>query len=178
MQRSRLLISCEFPRACRTLDDLNYWKASEYRHFCCTSGRWFWKLSVHGKTAKTLCISHLPRKLFAATGGGNIIWIAWIVEGFIKLYGATEAKFNLHAWVYICEDVHIHGSPDAFSAFSFESYMQKIWQCITSLYDFRRSVSSHSRAFGRSFPSGETSVQRRHAAMSSNKKWSQWQECK
>lgn len=40
---------------------------------------------------------------------------------FIKVCCITEAAFNLHAWVYVCEDVRIHRSLDVFSAFSFES---------------------------------------------------------
>lgn len=75
-----------------------------------------------------------------------------MVEYFMKLHSVVESTVNFHAWVDICEDVHIHDSLDAFSAFPFEPYMQKIQHCtasrnMTAEQVFRRTVERTARAF-------------------------------
>lgn len=42
------------------------------------------------------------------------------------IYGESELIFNVHCLQHICEDARNFGSLDTFSAFPFESYLQRV----------------------------------------------------
>ena len=52
--------------------------------------------------------------------------LAKTVEQYAALSGVSEVTFNMHNILHLCDEVKAHGNLDSFSAFPFESYMQKL----------------------------------------------------
>ena len=128
----RECLTKEFPRKCRTIEDINHWKAVEYRQFLLYIGPValrglineefydnFLNISVciYILCSPKMCEYYLEfvRKLLAKT-----------VEQYAALYGVSEVTFNMHSMLHLCDEVKAHGNLDSFSAFPFESYMQKL----------------------------------------------------
>ncbi|CAH8436848.1 unnamed protein product [Dicrocoelium dendriticum] len=129
-------LTCEFPRKCRTFEDVERWKATEFRQFLLYLGpvvlrgvlpedlyNNFVMLSV---AAYILCcrrwcshyLSHAKSVLNR------------VVRDIAKLYGEKEVVFNVHCLVHMCQDVGRLGPMDNFSAFPFESFLRRLRKLI------------------------------------------------
>ena len=121
----------EFARKPRTLDDVERWKATEFRLFLLYTGM----IVLHGNVAQEVYDNFLllvasmhilasPR-LSSFTDHAKELLVSF-VEHFGKLYGATYLTYNVHALIHLPDDVAVHGPDDKFSAFPFENCLGKI----------------------------------------------------
>lgn len=124
--------SNDFARLPRTLNELDRWKASEFRNFLLYTGPIVLKnriknsqyvhfLSLHCSIrilcTPDICIKH---NSFAKE------LICYFINNFSKLYGQEFINHNVHNLIHLPDDVLMHGPLDAFSAFKYENFMYSI----------------------------------------------------
>lgn len=135
----RNMVPVEFNRKPRSLNKLNYWKATEYRMFLLYLGPLVLKdivdlaiyenfLALHFSVSILLSESHIKKF--------QIPFVRNIINVFIKhsksLYGLEFMVYNVHLLSHLCDDVDLLGTLDKFSAFPFENYLGEIKSLIKS----------------------------------------------
>ncbi|XP_057668135.1 uncharacterized protein LOC130901070 isoform X1 [Diorhabda carinulata] len=133
------MIPVEFNRKPRSLNELNYWKATEYRMFLVYLGPLVLKdivdlaiyenfLALHFSVSILLSQSHIEKF--------KIPFVRNIINVFIKhsksLYGLEFMVYNVHLMSHLCDDVDLLGKLDNFSTFPFENYLGEIKSLIKS----------------------------------------------
>ncbi|XP_067204218.1 uncharacterized protein [Linepithema humile] len=125
-------IPAEFVRKPRSLDDIDKWKATEFRQFLLYTGfvvmksilptncyNHFLSLSVGIRilTDQQLCV---PFNAYANS------LLFYFVSNYGNIYGDEYLSHNVHNLLHLSNDVQSFGSLDNFSCFKFENQMQKI----------------------------------------------------
>ncbi|CAC5422989.1 unnamed protein product [Mytilus coruscus] len=105
----------KFARKPRGLDEIDYWKATEYRQFLLYTG----KLVLKGVLKKEL-YEHFLSFSVAMTKLAQI------------LYGEEILVNNVHSMVHWADDAKEYGCLDNCAAFSFENHMQHLKKMIRS----------------------------------------------
>lgn len=128
----KYMSSEDFSRLPRTLDEVERWKATEFRLFLLYTGpivlknklmysKYIHFLSLHCAirilATPELCID---QNLFAKS------LLKYFVEKFSIIYGVEYISHNVHNLIHLNEDVIKYGRLDNFSAFKFENYMSEI----------------------------------------------------
>ena len=132
----RLSLPIEFSRLCRGLEDLERWKAVEFRQFLLYLGpivlkgiltddkyRHFMLLSI---AIYVLCHPKLCNQY--ASFAGQLL--QHFVQQMSRLYGSEVLVYNVHGLLHLPHDVENHGPLDSFSAFPYESHMNSIKRSI------------------------------------------------
>ena len=127
-----------FARKPRGLEQIDRWKATEYRQFLLYTGKivlsnilkpelyyHFLCLSVAS------CIMISPDLASVHCEYAKQL-MEYFVEQAIKLYGSEFAVYNVHSMIHLADEVAEYGSLDACSAFPFENYMQKLKRLVHS----------------------------------------------
>ncbi|CAH8821537.1 unnamed protein product [Trichobilharzia szidati] len=134
---SHKLTPSEFQRKCRTLDDVERWKATEYRLFLSYLG------VVYLKDVLPPCfydnffdlflacyiLSHPTYSSYYLDDIKN--FLLEFVENFRSLFGEDNMVYNIHGLLHISEDVRQHGPLDTFSCFPFESNIRFMQTLVT-----------------------------------------------
>lgn len=128
----RRYIPREFPRRPRGVDELDRWKAVEFRLLLLYTGPLLLNgiladdiykhfLLLHASLSilvnKQLCSQH-------ADYAGALL--KHFVASFAHLYGKEHMSFNVHCLLHLSDDVKRHGALDCFSAFPFENNMKQL----------------------------------------------------
>ncbi|XP_050301638.1 uncharacterized protein LOC126739865 isoform X1 [Anthonomus grandis grandis] len=132
-------IPMEFNRKPRTLDELSYWKATEFRQFLLYLGPLVLTdildiaiyenfLAFHFSIYILLSKKHI--KKFGVSFVRNVINI--FINHLKTLYGLEFMIYNVHLLSHICDDVESFGVLDNFSAFPFENYLGQLKSLIKS----------------------------------------------
>ena len=132
-------IPLEFNRKPRALDELPYWKATEFRMFLIYLGPLVLKdmldiavyenfLAFHFSIFILLSKKHI--KQFGVSFVRNIINI--LIKHFKTIYGLDFMIYNVHLLSHICDDVEELGVLDNFSAFPFENYLGQLKSLVKS----------------------------------------------
>ena len=127
-QISECILSChkylprEFPRKCRSLSEVDRWKATEFRQFILYSGA----VVVKGKLSDSLCS---PLHYATHCEYAHSV-LCMFVEQWGKLYGKDMLVYNVHGLTHLAADAMRFGPLDTFSAFPFESFLGKIKQML------------------------------------------------
>ncbi|XP_050431049.1 uncharacterized protein LOC126839684 [Adelges cooleyi] len=122
----------EFNRLPRSLEELEYWKAVEFRSFLLYSG----PIVLKGKLQKTFykhfMLLHCAIRLLVSNETcitynelANTLLRQFVIE-YAERYGEEYITYNVHGLIHVSHFVKIHGSLDTFSAFKFENYLQNI----------------------------------------------------
>lgn len=131
MKIFRRYISQEFCRLPRSVEDIEHWKATEFRQFLLYTG----PVVMKGKLSKIqykhfLCLHVAIRILCSVKCISLNRYAKSLIRCFIirykKIYGSEYITYNVHNLLHLCDDVLLYGQLDNFSAFKFESYMSKI----------------------------------------------------
>ncbi|XP_067204058.1 uncharacterized protein [Linepithema humile] len=125
-------ISSEFSRKPRSLNDVDRWKATEFRQFLLYTG-----IIVMKSVLSPYCYNHFvtlsiavriladPQLCISFNDYANSLLI-WFVSNFGNIYGDEYLSYNVHNLLHIAKDVQTFGCLDNFSCFKYENYMQKI----------------------------------------------------
>ena len=134
---SNCLLSChrylprEFPRKCRSLLDMDRWKATEFRQFILYSGA----VVVKGKISDLVYQHFLllvvgifclcsPLHCITHCEYSNDV-LCMFVEQWGTLYGKDMLVYNVHGLTHLAADAMRFGPLDSFSAFPFENFLGK-----------------------------------------------------
>lgn len=124
----------EFVRKPRSLNDIMYWKATEFRQFVLYTGPialqgvlrqdvYFNFLTLH------VAISILISPKFVKHEN-NILYAQNLLIHFVKsfetIYGKRYVSHNVHNLLHLSADVQKFGALDEFGAFRFENYLQML----------------------------------------------------
>ena len=127
-------ISSDFARRPRSLEELEFWKATEFRSFLLYTGCVALKgvlKTAHYNNFLTLCIAI---RLLLVPTDQNISNAEQLLEKFVeefgKLYGAHTLVYNIHCLTHLASNVREHGSLENFSAFPFENYLYSLKKLI------------------------------------------------
>ncbi|KAK4884922.1 hypothetical protein RN001_001193 [Aquatica leii] len=136
----RAFTPSDFNRKPRSLNELAYWKATEFRSFLLYLGPFVLKdilnkavyenfLLLHTAVCILLCSKHTLK--FGIPFAQNLLHI-FIHHSKQSLYGKEFTVYNVHLLAHICDDVEIYGSLDNYSAFPFENFLGRLKRLIKS----------------------------------------------
>ncbi|KAK0143076.1 hypothetical protein N1851_018800 [Merluccius polli] len=134
----RKVIPTCFARRPRSLDELDRWKATEFRQFMLYTGKVVLRgilqenLFDHFMTFSTaMCILVSPELAVSHTCYAHNLLQFFVDRGGI-LYGPQFKVYNVHSLLHLAADVTSLGSLDHFSAFPFESHLHHIKNMVRS----------------------------------------------
>lgn len=120
----------EFGRSCRSLKDVNLWKATEFRQFLLYTGIYVLKDCVSEDLYNNFLLLHTairllscPRTYMSELNVAQEI-LEEFVESFANIFGEHLISFNIHGLLHLTECVRLYGPLDNFSAYKFENHMQ------------------------------------------------------
>ncbi|XP_043476303.1 uncharacterized protein LOC122507574 [Leptopilina heterotoma] len=124
----------EFARRPRSLRDVKYWKATEFRNILLYSGPIVLKNVLNEELYTNFLALHVSLTIISSPIlikiPGEIDYAQELIEYFITtfeiIYGKEYMSYNLHNLLHLCEDVKKYGPVDEFSAFKFENYMTTV----------------------------------------------------
>eukprot|EP00102_Acyrthosiphon_pisum_P021546 XP_016658756.1 PREDICTED: uncharacterized protein LOC107883382 [Acyrthosiphon pisum] len=122
----------KFCRLPRSLEEIEFWKATEFRSFLLYTGpivlrgrlkKKFYLHYLHFHTAIRLLIS--SETCFIYNDLANTL-LRTFVNDYSNLYGREYISYNVHSLIHLSNFVQNHGPLDSFSSFKFENYLQLI----------------------------------------------------
>jgi len=126
----RKFVPSEFARLPRSLDDLEYWKATEFREFLLYTGVIVLKSNLKKDMYKhfllllvsirILCSNDLCQKYNDLA----LKLLKIFVQNYSSIYGPQFINYNVHSLIHLPFFANLHGSLDNFSAFKYENYLQ------------------------------------------------------
>lgn len=120
----------EFQRLPRSLDDLRFWKATEFRQFLLYTGIVVLCKSVNTELYNHFLLLHCAVRMLSCprTHKQNVGVAEKLLKKFVEdfgiLYGNDKISFNVHNVLHICDCVRQFRHIDSFSAYKFENAMQ------------------------------------------------------
>jgi hypothetical protein len=141
-QISDCLLSCaeyiprEFPRKCRSLLDVDRWKATEFRQFVIYTGMVVLKGKIDVGFYNhflLFCVSIycLSSPLLCVTYNDFVDQLLLVfVRQWGEYYGRDMLVYNVHNIVHLSSDALKFGPLDSYSAFPFESFLGRIKKMI------------------------------------------------
>ena len=127
-------ITANFVRKSRSLDELCYFKATEFRLFCLYLGPIVLRDILSEELYSHFLLLHVAIKLLSDKVHwrvGDVIeyckdLLYFFVRDCSKRYGKRFISINVHSLIHIPDDVKKYGSLDSYSAFRFENHLSKI----------------------------------------------------
>lgn len=142
-----------FQRKPRGVEELDRWKATEFRAFLLYVGPVVLKGILPKELYKHFLVLHVAMKILISPtlhipyNSYAKELLQYFVREFGRVYGAEQLSYNIHTVSHLAEECLIHGPLDAFSAFGFESYLGKIKGMVRSpnnpLAQISRRLSEH-----------------------------------
>lgn len=131
-------IPVEFNRKPRSLEELQNWKATEFRFFLLYSGLIVLKNVLNRAIYKNFLLLHFAVSVLLSNKhikNVSLSTVRKILNVFINhckncLYGLEFIVYNVHLLSHICDDVEVYGTLDEFSAFPFENFLRHLKQLI------------------------------------------------
>ena len=122
----------EFVRKCRSLYEMERWKATELRQFLLYSGIVAVRKHLSPQAYEHFLLLHVavfslssPDLYKRFSGYANQL-LHGFVSHFGSLYGNSMLVYNVHNLIHIATDVERYGPLDTFSAFKFESFLGRL----------------------------------------------------
>ncbi|XP_029670053.1 uncharacterized protein LOC115239595, partial [Formica exsecta] len=132
----REYIPIEFARRPRGINELDRWKATEYRIFLLYLGPIILDKYLNADYFQHFCVLHTairilchPEDCFRNNLYANQL-LLYFVKMFKILYGNDNLVYNIHNLIHLSEDVKRYGSLDTLDAFPFENYLKKLKQML------------------------------------------------
>lgn len=129
----------EFARKPRSMDQLKFFKATEFRQILLYSGPVVFKSVLPKNLYQHFLYLHVAIRILVSNQAHEEKYIAYahtllvlFVEEWKVLYGMASVTYNVHSLVHLANDVRKYGPLDLFSAFKFENYLGELKQKIRS----------------------------------------------
>jgi hypothetical protein len=126
-----------FARKPRGLEELNRWKATEFRQFLMYTGFVALKGVVRSDVyqhfmslSTAICILCDPKQSDDFDYAGDLL--RYFVEQGGKLYGPEFLVYNVHSLLHLADQAKRFGSLDECSAFAFESFLGRLKSLVAS----------------------------------------------
>lgn len=124
----------EFSRKPRSLADIKYWKATEFRQFLLYTGPIVLKEALDTEKYVHFLTFHIAISILInpnlVTVEDNIKYaeelLCYFVKKFANLYGKKFISHNIHNLVHLAAEVRKYGVLDNFSAFHFENFLGQL----------------------------------------------------
>jgi len=123
-------IPIEFARYPRGINEVDRWKATEFRMFLLYFGPIHLEKYLNKDYVKHFCALHTavrilcdPKDCLRNNTYANSL-LTYFVKTFKMMYGKTNVVYNVHNLIHLSQDVRKYGSFDVFSAFPFENYLK------------------------------------------------------
>lgn len=123
----------DFQRKPRGVDEVNRWKATEFRTFLLYFGPIVLKNIINKRCYNNYFCLHVSMTLLLTPNVMSERYLNFcqqILEYFIKIfgkmYGTEHISHNIHALQHICDDYKHFGPLDNCSCFPFENHMSKL----------------------------------------------------
>ena len=142
----------EFARQPRSLNELERWKATEFRQFLLYTG----PIALKGVVSPKLYQHFLSLSIAVSIMLDNnaerrnsfLHYARQLIQFFVKncigIYGETFAVYNVHALLHLHEDVrHFQCSLNELSCFKFENFLQKLKKLVRSGQNPLVQVAKH-----------------------------------
>ncbi|XP_064463551.1 uncharacterized protein LOC135374544, partial [Ornithodoros turicata] len=121
-----------FQRKPRGIDEVDRWKATEFRTFLLYAGPVALKQLLPDQLYEHFIVLHVATRILASPAlyrthneyASRLL--KYFVQEMGELYGTTQLVYNTHSLVHLARDCLQHGPLDSFSAFPFESYLGKL----------------------------------------------------
>ncbi|KAM7280951.1 uncharacterized protein ISCGN_006178, partial [Ixodes scapularis] len=130
-----LLRSCSkrfpsnFQRKPRGTEELDRWKATEFRSFLLYVGPVVLKHVLPNDQYRHFLMLHVAVRILVSPAHYEVYngfardLLRYFVQEFGTLYGAKQLVYNVHTLSHLAEQCLDHGPLDSFSAFPFESFL-------------------------------------------------------
>ncbi|XP_077505009.1 uncharacterized protein LOC144114879 [Amblyomma americanum] len=121
-----------FQRKPRGTEELDRWKATEFRTFLLYLGPVLLKSILPDELYKHFLYLHVSVRVLASPQHHRDLnqfahdLLRYFVQEFGRLYGQKQLVYNVHTLAHLAEQCLEHGTVDEFSAFPFESYLGKV----------------------------------------------------
>lgn len=123
----------EFARDCRSLEFLNYYKATESRQILLYGCVSFLEGLVDDHIYYMWLLLHCAVRLMAE-GSERVdqaeVLLTEFVELYPSVYGENSVTYNIHVLLHLPFFVRLYGALDDFSAYKFENCIQGLKKCI------------------------------------------------
>lgn len=122
----------EFNRVPRILDEIDRWKASEFRSFLLYSSIVVLKNILNSRAYKNFLKLHIAIRILSDSSICNEfnnyaenLLLEFVVE-LEQIYGKIFLTYNVHSLLHLAKDVSNYGKLDNFSAFKYENYLYQL----------------------------------------------------
>ncbi|XP_064474126.1 uncharacterized protein LOC135388473 [Ornithodoros turicata] len=127
-----------FQRRPRGVEELERWKATEFRNFVLYLGPVVLKGLLPTEKYHNFLLLHTAIRILASielstqynTYAQDLL--NHFIETFRDIYGAEHLVYNVHTLSHLAEDCLTHGALDCFSAFPFENFLGKLKRILRS----------------------------------------------
>ncbi|XP_040075812.1 uncharacterized protein LOC120837139 [Ixodes scapularis] len=161
---NRRLKSCakvfprHFQRKPRGVDEVDRWKATEFRTFLLYVGPVVLRGLLPDHQYEHFLFLHVAIRILASPAhhvehnayARDLLRFFVQEYGTVGLYGARFLTYNVHTLSHLAEECLVHGPLDAFSAFPFESFLGKLKPLLRThsnpLAQVSRRLSEHAGA--------------------------------
>ncbi|KAL6418036.1 hypothetical protein ACFW04_011100 [Cataglyphis niger] len=131
----REYIPIEFARRPWDINELDRWKATEYRIFLLYLGPIILNKYLNADYFQHFCVLHTAIRILSHPDCfRNNLYANQLLLYFVKmfkiLYSNDNLVYNVHNLIHLSEDVKRYGSLDTFNAFPFENYLKKLKQML------------------------------------------------
>lgn len=145
-----------FQRQPRGVDEIERWKATEFRAFLLYAGPVVLRGLLPDEQYQHFLILHVAIRILASPSlhieenayAGRLL--SYFVQEYGTLYGASQLTYNMHSLSHLAEECLMHGPLDAFSAFPFENFLGKLKPLLRTktnpLAQVSRRLSEHAEA--------------------------------
>ena len=124
-------ISREFSRKPRSLIEVSYWKATEFRQFLLYTGPIVLRRVLRKKVYENFLTLHVAVTILVSptliNTEDNIKYaenlLKYFVQHFDDVYGEQYISHNVHNLLHLCNDVRKFGVLHNFSAFPYENFL-------------------------------------------------------
>ena len=118
----------EINRKPRSLDELDRFKATEFRTFLLYTGVFVLKRVLPDELYNNFLLLSVSINLLCRTDIlGSIdhaeVYLGEFLKQFKRIYGKSNMVYNVHNLCHIVDDVRMYGTLDSFSAFPFENFL-------------------------------------------------------